>query len=658
MESSPSKRRKLSPTTSIIPIDVSDYQSQPIHDNDVLPQTPRQASFLSPTKASLARYNPSLLPRPKSAGEGDKSSESASKVIFRQHGEKTGRSSNGLNPVALRSTTPSSSPSKLAGPLRASTASFQRDSISAREISDAPKPRSRTLGRSLSPAEVLPTSTVPVIPASPPRPAQELEAEVEDTVSQQLEFELHANAARPPQSDPAPRPQDRIQREKDHEEPELPLTPTQLGLEVAPEPPKGLLYSSPSRRSGRRNGSSIKSSPLKPLDLPPRTNSDGLLGKESVATNDATEARPRTVGAQEDIETIAKKKILDQLLRQYQELNNDVTKMEREARQADVRGHEQAEELISIITCSNPSRQGVPMQEKLVSVSSRVAQFMPFSKPLASRKTPDSISQLPVPSYNPLQLEDPLPHLRVFTPLTITSVGSLVPSSDSSQPWLQHHDITLASLGDLLRIELHLSVNPTDQSVNSLTLNSVSSWAASELGDWFSDQAASGELPIIGWACGRYWEVALLRARCWNRCSQQFRGLIPATFELNSSKIYVDIDSADPKRKLSSADGDENDLNQREDIEDMSDSSIRSKLGQQSILFSASGVSFLVTWQLKFDWTGEVESCISACASFPKAWQNADERASLGKIGEVFDRLLQDRGVFEAVRIVVGLLYE
>ena len=283
---------------------------------------------------------------------------------------------------------------------------------------------------------------------------------------------------------------------------------------------------------------------------------------------------------------------------------------------------------------------------------------MPFSKPLVSRKQPDSVSALPVPSYNPLQLEDPLPHLRVFTPLTIASVGSLVPSSDSSQPWLQHHDITLTSPGNLLRIELHLSVNPTDQSVNSLTLNSLSLWAESELGDWFNDQVASGDLPIIGWACGRYWEVALLRARCWKRCSEQFRGLIPATFALNNSKIDVGIDTAKPKSKYSSADGDEIDLNESEDTEDMSDSGIRSKLGQQFILFSASGVSFLVTWLLKFDWTGEVESCISACASFPKAWQNADERDSLGKIGEVFDRLVQDRGVFEAIKIVVGLLYE
>ncbi|MCJ1386155.1 hypothetical protein MMC17_009281 [Xylographa soralifera] len=664
MESSPFKRRKLSPTTSIIAVDASDYQSQSIHDNDVQPRTPRQASFLSPTKASLARYNPSLLPRPKSAGEGVQLPESASKVVHRQHGEKTSRPSNGLNPVALRSTTPTSSPSKVAGRLRASTASPHRDSISsARKTSNAPKPRSRKLGRASSPAKVLPISSAPIILASPPRPAQELDGEAEDTVSQQLDFNLQASAAHP-QNDLASRPQDRIQREKDHGEPKLPLTPTQLGLEVAPEPPKGLLYSSPSRRSGRRNGSSTKSSPLKPLDPPLKTYSHELLGKEPATTEDATEVRPRAVGAQEDFETITKKKILDQLLLQYQELKNDVAELEREARQADFGGHEHTDNLISMITSSNPSRQCVPMHEKLVSISFRVAQFMPFSKPLASRKQPDSISSLPLPSHYPLQLEDPLPHLRVFTPLTINSVSSLVPSSDRSQPWLQHHNIALTSPGNLLRVEMYLSVNAADQSVNSLALQSLSSWAKSELDAWLNDQVAAGDLPMIGWACGRYWEVAHLRARCWRSCYQQFRGLIPAAIALQTSTFSVGVDTVDSKQEVSLADGAEIDVNDFEDMEDLnsdlgtSDSGVRSKLGQQSILFSAFGVSFLVTWRISFNWTGEIESHISACASFPKAWQNADERASLGNIGEVFDRLLHDRGVFAAVRIIVALLYK
>ena len=304
------------------------------------------------------------------------------------------------------------------------------------------------------------------------------------------------------------------------------------------------------------------------------------------------------------------------------------------------------------------------MSEKKISISSRIAQFMPFSKPSVQRKDPTSISTSPIPSHRPLQLEDPLPYLRVFTPLTVHSINSLVPSSDTSQPWLQRHDIILTSPQNLLRVKIQLSVNAVDESVSSLVLNSVSPWAQPELGDWFNKQASTGDLPTIGWACGRYWEVALLRARCWKRCHQRFRNLIPSALEFHRSAKNFDINITDSKRKGIQAVSGEGHGNESETTEALqssllaSDFDIRSQLGQQSILFSAIGISLLITWCITLDWTGEPESHISACASFPKTWQIVDERASLENIGEVFDRLLLDRGVFEAVTVIVALLFE
>jgi len=52
--------------------------------------------------------------------------------------------------------------------------------------------------------------------------------------------------------------------QQEDREPSLPSTPIQLGLEMPPEPPKGLLFSSPSRRSKRKGNARAKSSPLKP----------------------------------------------------------------------------------------------------------------------------------------------------------------------------------------------------------------------------------------------------------------------------------------------------------------------------------------------------------------------------------------------------------
>src|SRR6266516_6678562 len=68
MASSPPNRRKTSPLTSI-PVDAPTTPRQasaPLRDE--LRTTPGRASYLSPTKASLARHNPHLLQRPQGVG--------------------------------------------------------------------------------------------------------------------------------------------------------------------------------------------------------------------------------------------------------------------------------------------------------------------------------------------------------------------------------------------------------------------------------------------------------------------------------------------------------------------------------------------------------------------------------------------------------------
>lgn len=76
-----------------------------------------------------------------------------------------------------------------------------------------------------------------------------------------------------------------------------------------------------------------------------------------------------------------------------------------------------------------------------------------------------------------------------------------------------------------------------------------------------------------------------------------------------------------------------------------------------SLTLSLSEISLHITWRITFDWLGDVESHVSAQASFPLAWKSADERGSLGNVGEVFDRLVRKRGIREAVRIVVGVIF-
>lgn len=85
-------------------------------------------------------------------------------------------------------------------------------------------------------------------------------------------------------------------------EPDLPPTPTQLGLEKAPDRPRGMLSSSPSRRqekrAKRRTGNALHESPLKAVNFqspPPEdleTASD--LGGVSAAVREKRDSREKS----------------------------------------------------------------------------------------------------------------------------------------------------------------------------------------------------------------------------------------------------------------------------------------------------------------------------------------------------------------------------
>ena len=257
MESSPNKRRKTSPTTSIAVYaqGASHLQKQTQQDTDQRTKA-RRASFLSPTKASLARFNPGLLPGGISA-----------KFNRNQPSNDTTPRPR-LNAVALRTTTPHQRNDEQTTLLgyqgRATRSSPLRATSAIKDRLPAPRRRSQAPNRTISPTKQRSMrNTVDLVaPASPPEDAKEMEDSAPPTVNEQLTKELRATIEVPDVS--TVRSSILSLGRTQEIEPELPLTPTQLGLESTPEPPKGLLYSSPSRRARRRKGEVLKSSPLKP----------------------------------------------------------------------------------------------------------------------------------------------------------------------------------------------------------------------------------------------------------------------------------------------------------------------------------------------------------------------------------------------------------
>jgi len=332
--SSPSKRRKTSPTTSVA-VDAPSL----IPGRNGEATTPSRASFLSPTKASLARFNPGLLPRPRSAGIGA------------QRPGSQGNGVSGQDPTPRRPRSAhgggswingSGGPSKPAIPARdkdgeaealtkppmgkAGTASPGRTTRPLRGgLSAAPRRRSRTPGQASSPEKVTKPTKELLIAASPPEAANETQDVAQKTIDGQLEQELQGSAerrsARLPQAHEG----------ADQGEPELPPTPTQLGLEAPPEPPKGLL-NSPSRRPKRKKSSGVQSSPLKPRDPPPeitskkpRRSSTRIKGMMKQPDKE-TEAKVEEPSG----EVLQKQRTRDELRRQLQKLQADVALCEQE----------------------------------------------------------------------------------------------------------------------------------------------------------------------------------------------------------------------------------------------------------------------------------------------------------------------------------------
>lgn len=312
--------------------------------------------------------------------------------------------------------------------------------------------------------------------------------------------------------------------------------------------------------------------------------------------------------------------------------------------------------------------------------------FLPFSRQTTvpfPKPPPTILPDAPLPSHLPIDLEDPLPYLKVFTSLDFTSTSSIISAPDDSHDLLQKHDISITAPQHLLQLKLNLTVNSTTHTAHDLVIQSLSPWAESELGNWIRERA-TGDGPTakdisgICWATSRYWELSEKRARCWARCDEEFPKLLGN--EVASGAEGEDAAQANDPTKRKPAkrhkppgrdpvDGASTPSDEDDDDDNDNDTPtptllprhiLAQHLGRQSLLFrhpSTKALSLLVTWRIAFDWTGEAESHLSAVSAVPGSWKQADKRDSLAKVGSVFEELVERLGVLGAVRGVVGLLF-
>lgn len=425
-------------------------------------------------------------------------------------------------------------------------------------------------------------------------------------------------------------------------EPSLPSTPSQLGLEPPRERPKGLLFSSPSRRSKRRGRSSAKSSPLKPPNVPPeqptqtQKSSTANLGPRRYIAN--TPKPPlsleeaRLVEMQSKLSEVEKQlqNIEDKVLRQLlvsswqpgkSKEGKYMAKQKEEVTRRSTKIFQLRDEILQIqatqgIDHSQTRPEGIDRKAastKPSSLTQRLARYLPFStKSRPPEPRPPSPKGTDVDQVLDLDILQP-----TVVPFTITTSNKLLLPPTVDNDLLQRQDITMSMAQQLLICDLQLTANITTQQISHLDIQALSSWAEPELGSWLRQPCEKMELAALGRAFGRYWEVAKLRGKCWISCKQDFRDLVTNAPESNSPLFF---------------------------------------LGVQDLIFARSNVQLKVTWRISLSDQGEVESHSSAYPRFPAAWQQ-EANSELTKIGDAFIMLVEDRGIPEAIGMICKVVF-
>jgi hypothetical protein len=300
MATPPSKRRKTSPMTAVSANTPRTPPRQTSPTRGGARTTPNRASFLSPTKASLSRSHPDLLPRAQSEGRRRPSSKGGEGLVNGGTAARdiAGREENSIAPPGLD--TPS---------VRRSPRGTKDGGIGA-----PPRRRSRTPGgRGSSPVKI----------ATEAAPASENILETNGDTQTQVENARNSRV------------------NGTVENPDLPPFPQ--ADPVASRPLAGLEYS-PSRKPRRNKGLAerLKSSPLKAKDGQ----------KEAPTVEDRSDDRPKDINerehqeqreepqaasriesastVQEDSVILQKRATRDELLRQVHGRRRQIDQLEKE----------------------------------------------------------------------------------------------------------------------------------------------------------------------------------------------------------------------------------------------------------------------------------------------------------------------------------------
>ncbi|KAF7591771.1 hypothetical protein BBP40_001151 [Aspergillus hancockii] len=315
------------------------------------------------------------------------------------------------------------------------------------------------------------------------------------------------------------------------EEPDLPPTPTQLGLERPPARPKGLLSSSPtaqSRNRGKRRTTDTEQSPSKLRSV--------HYGEGEEVSSDSGETMGQVLFSEPFLK---KRKLKNDLFAEVQQLKDDISELENWSNSIRHYGENKEYDLSRLmsILAEEPSHShatSVKPRSHDVSMSTLISTLLPFST-----KSPRIALEEPL-AVNPFALDElsqTEPYLTVFAPLNLRAYLSTYREPESGV-YLERHTLKLSTQppfpSQFLNLSINYETNPETQSILSVSVPTGTLGADSNvplcLRQWIDSRLANPLLKLnlsgLCWGINRYWETAISRAQLWSRLEEQFRGLI------------------------------------------------------------------------------------------------------------------------------------
>jgi hypothetical protein len=249
----------------------------------------------------------------------------------------------------------------------------------------------------------------------------------------------------------------------------------------------------------------------------------------------------------------------------------------------------------------------------------------------------------------------------MFTSLTFTPHIAL-PDEESHNPDTHHlHQkltIDITGPAKLLVSTIEATIDTLSHQITDLQIPRLSLWAEAELGTSIRKKAEEEkDINCICWLMDSYWSLSKKRAEFWHKCATSFAHLVSGRTEQGTENVRL--------------------THTNEKATTMSRKNYLRYLGRESLVLQDKHVLLKISWRVGFDWTGEAESRVGVEVAVPRVCKlscllfrcveerelimmigsEADDTASLKKIPQTFDSLVEGRGVFEATRIMVGLLF-